>query len=532
MSVTSPRTTWATRGRRARRHRGPLAVLAAVALLAGCGGGDAVDVGGEGGSGGSSEGSGSGGVLTAALGGEPDQLDPHVTSAYYSFEVLENVYDTLVEPNENLEVEPSLATDWTTSEDQLTWTFTIRDDATFSDGSPLTAEDVAYSYNRIIDEELNSSYKFASTNSIKATDPQTLIIKQSEPTPNLLASLGGFKGMGIVQQENVESGDIKNNPIGSGPFKVAEWTNGDSLELVRNEEYWGEAPALDGVTFTFVKDPTVALQNLQGGEVQWTDNLPPQQVDSLEDSDEVELGTAPSSDYWYLALNQEREPFDDVDVRRAVAFALDRDAIVKAAKFGNATVNQTAIPETSSWYYDYAPYDHDPDQAQQLLDDAGVDDLSMDLMVTSEYPETVSAAQVIADQLSDVGIEVEIRDLDFASWLDEQGKGNFDSFMLGWLGNIDPDEFYYAQHHSKGTFNFQGYSNPEVDRLLDEAKTETDQETRKGLYDDAAKQIVDDASYIYLYNPDVTVAWAPEVEGYEPRADRAIRFRDTSLAAD
>jgi len=138
---------------------------------------------------------------------------------------------------------------------------------------------------------------------------------------------------------------------------------------------------------------------------------------------------------------------------------------------------------------------------------------------------------VIADELSEVGIEVEIRDLDFASWLDEQGKGNFDAFMLSWLGNIDPDEFYYAQHHSEGTFNFQGYSNPQVDQLLDDARTETDDTARKGLYDDAAKQIVDDASYIYLYNPDVTVAWAPEVEGYEARADRAIRFRETSLSA-
>jgi peptide/nickel transport system substrate-binding protein len=519
---------------RTRPLRGALGLLAAAALLAGCGSGEGVDVDGEG-SGGSSEGAGSGGsggVLTAAIGGEPDQLDPHKTSAYYSFEVLENVYDTLVEPNENLEVEPSIATDWTTSEDQLTWTFTIRDGVTFSDGSPLTAEDVAYSYNRIIDEDLNSSYKFGSTKSIKATDPQTLVIKQTEPTPNLLASLGGFKGMGIVEQENVESGDIKENPIGSGPFKVAQWRNGDSIELVRNDEYWGDAPALDGVTFTFVKDPTVALQNLQGGEVQWTDNLPPQQISSLEDSDEVELGTAPASDYWYLALNEKREPFDDVNVRRAIAFALDREAIVKAAKFGNATVNQTAIPETSSWYFDYAPYDHDVDQAQQLLDEAGVEDLTMDIMVTSEYPETVSAAQVIADELSDVGITVKIRDLDFATWLDEEGKGNFDSFMLSWLGNIDPDEFYYAQHHSEGTFNFQGYSNPEVDKLLDEAKTETDQATRKDLYDQAAKQIVDDASYIYLYNPDVAVAWTPEVEGFAPRADRAIRFRDTSLSAE
>jgi peptide/nickel transport system substrate-binding protein len=502
------------------------ALLTLPAVLAGCGGGGGVDVGGD--SGGSS--SGGGGVLNAAIGGEPDQLDPHKTSAYYSFEVLENVYDTLVEPDENLQVQPSLASKWTTSKDQLTWTFTIRDGVKFSDGTPLTADDVAYSYNRIIDDKLNSSYKFASTKSIKATDPHTLVITLKSPTPNLLASLGGFKGMGIVEKANVESGDIKNNPIGSGPFKVAKWTHGDSIKLVRNDNYWGDKPALAGVTFTFVKDPTVALENLQGGEVQWTDNLPPQQISSLKNSSDIKVGTAPSSDYWYMALNEKRKPFDNVDVRRAIAFALDRDAIVKAAKFGNATVNETAIPKSSAWYYDYAPYTHDVAQARKLLSGAGVHGLTMDLMVTSEYPETVTAAQVIADELKDVGITVKIRDLDFATWLDEEGKGNFDSFMLGWLGNIDPDEFYYAQHHTGGTFNFQGYSNPKVDKLLDAGKTETDQTKRKQIYDQAAKQIVDDASYIYLYNPDVADAWTPEVQGFTPRADRAIRFRDTSLS--
>jgi peptide/nickel transport system substrate-binding protein len=193
-------------------------------------------------------------------------------------------------------------------------------------------------------------------------------------------------------------------------------------------------------------------------------------------------------------------------------------------------VNQTAIPKGSAFYYDYAPYKHDTAKAKQMLDAAGVKNLTMDLMVTSEYPETVSAAQVIAAELKDVGITVKIRTLDFAQWLDEEGKGSFDSFMLGWLGNIDPDEFYYAQHHTGGTFNFQKYSNPQVDKLLDQARTETNQDARKQEYDKAAKMIVDDASYIYLYNPDVVQGWSKKLSGYEVRPDRAIRFRDASLS--
>src|SRR3954470_5768233 len=512
-----------------RRITSALVLAVVPALVAGCGGGgDSVDVGGSGDSGSSS--SGSGGVLAAAIGGEPDQLDPHKTSAYYSFEVLENVYDTLVEPDANLKMQPSLASSWTTSKDQKTWTFKLRNGVTFSDGSPPDSPDVVYSFQRIIKQKLNSAYKFTTVKTITAPDKGTVVMKLSVPTPNLLANVGGFKGVAIVEKSNVDSGAIKTKPIGSGPFKVASYTSGDSIKLVRNDKYWGAKPKLDGVNFTFVKDPTVALQNLQSDEVQWTDNLPPQQVKSLKGNSDLTVETAPSTDYWYIALNEARKPFDNVEVRRAIATAIDRDAITKAAKFGNATVNQTAIPKGSAFYYDYAPYSHDTAKAKQMLDAAGVKNLTMDLMVTSEYPETVSAAQVIAAELKDVGITVKIRTLDFAQWLDEEGKGSFDSFMLGWLGNIDPDEFYYAQHHTGGTFNFQKYSNPQVDKLLDQARTETNQEARKQQYDQAAKMIVDDASYIYLYNPDVVQGWSKKLSGYEVRSDRAIRFRDASLS--
>jgi peptide/nickel transport system substrate-binding protein len=229
-----------------------------------------------------------------------------------------------------------------------------------------------------------------------------------------------------------------------------------------------------------------------------------------------------------MATNIEREPFSDRDVRRAIAFALDPVEIAQAAKFDAATPNETAIPETSFWYHDYSPYGHDVDEASRLLEEAGQGEgFAMELMVTNEFPETVTAAEVIAAQLGEVGIEVEIRTLDFSTWLAEQGDGNFDAFMLGWLGNIDPDGFYYAQHHSEGGFNFHGYANPEVDELLDQGRTETDQDARKEIYDEAVEMIVDDASYIYFYNPDIINAWVPDVTGYQTRPDNAVRFVTT-----
>ncbi|MDP9436634.1 MAG: ABC transporter substrate-binding protein, partial [Actinomycetota bacterium] len=472
-----------------------------------------------------------GGTLVAALSGEPDQLDPHKTSAYPSFQVLENVFDTLVQPGKDLEFEPALAERWETSEDDLTWTFTLRQGVKWHNGRDLTADDVVYSYNRIIKEKLANAFRFQAVKSVAARDPRTVVITLTRPSPNLLASIGAFKGMAIVAKENVADGSITRKPIGTGAFTFGSYAPGDSLRLARNDRWWGGQVALDGVEFRFVEEPTVALTNLQGGQVHWTDNLPPQQVEGLAEGDEPVVERTPSNDYWYFAANQARKPFDDVRVRQALAYGIDREAITEAAKFGLATVNQTAIPEGSAYHSDYAPYTRDVERAKSLLREAGVTGrLPLDLMVTNEYPETVSAAQVMASQLKEVGVDVKIRTLDFAAWLDQQGKGNFDVFLLGWLGNIDPDDYYYAQHHTGANFNFQKFSDPEVDRLLDEARRTVDEEQRKRLYDDAVKRIVDAGSYVYLYNPDVVQGWSPDVQGYEVRADRAVRFAGVSLA--
>jgi peptide/nickel transport system substrate-binding protein len=173
--------------------------------------------------------------------------------------------------------------------------------------------------------------------------------------------------------------------------------------------------------------------------------------------------------------------------------------------------------------------DGDIDAARELLDDAGVSDLTIDFLVSSEFPETVTQAQVIAAQLEPLGVTVSINDVDFSTWLAMQGDGEFDAFMLSWIGNIDPDEFYYAQHHSDGTFNFQGNNDADLDALLDEARTETDVDARKALYDEVAEIVVDSASYIYLYNPDNIDAWAPNVSGYTTRGDNAVRFLETTV---
>jgi peptide/nickel transport system substrate-binding protein len=494
-------------------------VVALVVGLTGCSTGQRVDLGGD-----------ASGNLIAAIAGEPDQLDPQKTSAYFSFEVLENVFDTLVEPDENLEMRPALAQSWEVSPDQLTWTFHLRNGVTFHDGSPLTADDVVYSYRRIIDEQLANVDKFSAVTDVNAPDKSTVTIRVKQPTPNLLTNLGGFKGMAIVNRRNVESGQIATHPVGTGPFAFKGQKSGDSITLTANPNYWGPRPQVSGVTFRFISEPSTALSALQAGEIDWTDSIPAQRVAQLKNDDSMTLAVTPSNDYWYLALNEARKPWDDVRVRQAISYAIDRDAIVQATSYGTAAANQLAIPKGNPWYTPYDTYDHDVEKAKGLLREAGASPQNLDMLVTTEYPETVTAAQIIADNLAPLGITVNIRTVDFATWLDEQNSGHFDMLMMGWLGNIDPDDFYYAQHHTKGTSNAQKFSNPEVDRLLDAGRVETNRDARADDYAKAATIIADEVSYIYLYNPSVIQAWTTALSGYEARRDGAIRFRTASLA--
>ena len=311
--------------------------------------------------------------------------------------------------------------------------------------------------------------------------------------------------MAIVSRRNVESGKIATHPVGTGPFAFQSQKSGDSITLKASPGYWAGVPKGAGVTFRFISEPSTALSALQAGEIGWTDSIPTQRVAQLTDDDSIALAATPSNDYWYLALNEAREPWNDVRVRQAIAYALDRDAIVQATSYGTAVANQLAIPKGNPWHTPYDAYRHDIEKAKSLLSEASQTGIaapkSLDMLVTIEYPETVTAAQIIADNLAPLGITVNIRTVDFATWLDEQNNGHFDMLMMGWLGNVDPDDFYYAQHHTNGSSNAQKFSNPEVDRLLDAGRVETNRNARADVYAKAATIIADQVSYVYLYNP-------------------------------
>lgn len=470
-------------------------------------------------------------TLSVAISSEPDNLDVHLSTASPTFLVMENVYDTLVEPAPDLTFQPALATDWEVSEDLLTWTFQLREDVTWHNGREFTADDVVYSFERIMDPDVGAAnaFRFESVDAVRAVDDHTVEFVLNRPTPNLLANVGGFKGMAVVPRELVESDSMATDAMGTGPFQFVSYTPGDSIVLESNPDYWGEGPFVDRVEFQFISEPTTALTALRTGEVDITNNIAPQEIPNLRDDAEVELGQMASNNYWYFTCNFEREPFDNISLRRAMSFAIDREQVTQAAFFDAARPTQSPFAPDNFWSTDYAPFSYDPEQAQQLMDEAGVSDLTVDLMLTDEFPHTIQAAQVLASQWSEIGIDTEIRTLDFATWLDEQGAGTYDCFVLGWLNNLDGEYGYYAQHHSEGNSNFHNYSNEQVDELLDEARVTIDDEERRDIYNEAAEFIIDEVSYGYLYIPDALMAWTPEVEGFVMHPDGKTRLRGVSL---
>jgi len=397
-------------------------------------------------------------------------LDPQITSARSSFQILENVLDTLVTLDENQNVIPSLAEKWEVSEDGLSWTFHLRDDVKFSNGRPMTAQDVVFTYQRMLDPATGSgnAYKLGGVTEISAPDDFTVVMSLGAPNPGLLGKLATDKTVGIIAQESVEDGTINTQPIGTGPFKITEFQPGIKLVLERNEHYWRQdLPYLDTIEIRIITDESVRRTALITGDVDWAFSIPAQSVEELKARDDVVVDEVPAGAYWYIGVNTERPPLNDVRVRQALSYALNRGQITEAAAFGNAEPTQDPIPSSSSWNFGYAPYEQNLERARQLLEEAGVGNgFNLEIMPTTQFAESVRIAQVLQAQLAPLGITTSLRTLEWANWLEEEGKGNYDTYVCSWNVLVDPDDYFYAQHKTGEVFNFTGYSNPTVDELL------------------------------------------------------------------
>jgi peptide/nickel transport system substrate-binding protein len=473
-------------------------------------------------------------ALHAAHDAEWTGLDPHVASTVSSFHVLANVVESLTTNSDNMELTPLLATEWSQSEDGLTWTFNLREGVRFSNGEEMTSEHVVFSMNRILNPNTGSG-RVASVGgpdaAWEAVDAYTVRVTTPDPNAILPVLLAG-RSQAIVHPDSVNENGVIVVPIGTGPFTIEDLDGTISMRLVKNENYWQEdLPLLDAVEITVIQEDAAREAALLGGEVDFVTSVAPQAVQALQDNPDVAVLISPALAYKYIGLNVTREPLNDARIRQAIAYAINRDDLCAAGDFGLCTPLYGGPIDTGSpWYFEYAPYSQDLDKARALLAEAGYPDgFEMELMPTSTYQDTVRQAQVLQAQLAAIGITTTINAPEWAEWLELEGSYRYDGYICSWNGLVDVEQYFYLQHRTDEVFNFTGYSDPAFDALVEQGRQVSGFDERYAIYEQANQILVDAVPYVYFYNPAFTRAMSPKVQGYVLRSDNANLYMNTYL---
>lgn len=433
--------------------------------------------------------------ITVALQLEPPHLDPTSAAAGAIDSVLySNVFEGLTRFTGDGAIVPGLAESWEISDDGLTYTFTLRSGVTFHDGTTMDADDVKFSLDRILAEDSANAQKalYAAISSVTVDGPQTVTITLSEPNGNMLFNLAWGDAV-IVAPESIE--DIKQTPIGTGPFKFDLWNQGDRIEMSSYDGYWGTAPALDKATFKFISDPTAAFAAVMAEDVDVFSGFPaPENLPQFEADPRFQVLVGSTEGETILSTNNKQAPFDDVRVRQAVAHAIDRQAIIDGAMFGYGTPIGTHFAPHNPAYVDFTGSSaFDPAKARALLAEAGLPD---GFETTLHLPPPSYArrgGEIIAAQLAEVGIIAEIINVEWAQWLETVFRGK--DFGLTIVSHTEPmDIGIYANPD----YYFQ-YDNADFQTLMATLNATTDPDARTALMAEAQEIIAGDAVNGYLF---------------------------------
>ena len=448
-----------------------------------------------------------GGRVVMSLYTDVFSFDPPVPSDNPSIWTMLNVYDQLtrVAPGSQ-DVEPGLAESWESSEDGLTWTFNLRE-AALPDGTPLTASDVVFSLERTF-ESPAWGFLFASFESVAAEDDRTVTIQLEQTWAPMLADLSLF-GASIVPQAPVEADPdaFFNAPYSSGPFYVTEWAKGNRILLQKNPNYWdAPKPYLDELEFRIVPDDNTRVIMLEAAELDIATDVPYNQIETLRQMPGIVVQVDPLSRVDYIALNHLREPFDDVNVRKAVNYAVNKDQIIQTVLFGNAEPAQSLLPKMLWWNEEAEPYPYDPEQAREFLSQSKVPDgFDTDLLISAGNSVQAQYATIVQQNLAEIGINVSIEQLDeLTLYNDYFQKGEYNMLAQYHTTDIvDPDSIVnYAMNFDGGTGAiWTGYQNPEIAELTLAAQEETDPAKREEMYHQIQQMSLDDAQVLFLYFP-------------------------------
>jgi peptide/nickel transport system substrate-binding protein len=460
-------------------------------------------------------------TLVMIIESSPTNLDPRVGLDAQSERIGELLFDALLTRDEHLNVQPGLAERWEMP-DPLTYVFHLHRGVTFHDGRALTSHDVKWTFDSLLQSKIRStkSSTYRSVDRIETTDDFTVVFHLKEPNATLLWNLSEG-AIGIVPYGALD--EVTAKPVGSGPFKFVSAEPDKEVVIVRNNDYWGTKAQLGRIRFIVVPDTTTRALELRKGSADVAINaLTSDMVLAIAKEQKLAIERAPGTILSYMAFNLRDPLLKDVRVRQAIAYAVDRQPLIEYIWRGFAQPAASVLPP-QSWAYDpnLPIYPHDPDKARQILDAAGyrtVDGIRFHMtMKTSTEESTRLLAAVLQQQLREVGIALDIRTYEFATFLADVTSGAFQFYSLRWIGgNEDPDIFDTVFHSTnippKGR-NRSFYSNPRVDALIDQARRESDPNVRKRLYAELQEVLARDMPYINLWYFDNILVHSKRVHG-------------------
>ncbi|WP_299521049.1 ABC transporter substrate-binding protein [uncultured Serinicoccus sp.] len=431
-----------------------------------------------------------GGTLRFLARLDAEELDPHVGTDTTSIIAGALVYEGLVE-NVRGEIQPLLAESWEISEDNLTYTFDLRDDVVFHSGRPMTAEDVVYSLERVMDPETLSpnAANYEDISTVEAVDDYTVVITLSQPFAPLLFQLSALSSS-VVDREVVESEGLSGPPGGgTGPFMLDTHNVGRDLTLAANPDYWDpELPYLDGIEFTWNPDDNARAAAIRSESVDLLFQPAPTFMEALMNDPNLKWYGGSGSLSLHLLLNASKEPFDDERVRQAIFHALDRQELLDVANEGYGIPLNGGYLPPDRWGGLQEPVYGEPDleTARQLLEDAGYPDgFEAELAVIGSSAFQLRQAEVEQAQLAEIGIDVTLNPVDASISREITASGDFDMYQSGFGLRADPNERFTAAFHSDGGLNWAGWSDEEFDNLIEEARTVGDMDERAELYQQA-----------------------------------------------
>lgn len=471
-----------------------------------------------------------GGTLNVGFNEDAKTLNPIFSIQYSERQVLYLIYNTLLRMDTDFSLHPELAESWEIGEDGKRIVFQLREGVKFHDGTDFNAEVVKWNLERRLDEKVGSPQRSqleGVIESIEVIDDHTVAINTVEPFPPLLSLLAERPGF-MVSPAAVEKygADFGSNPVGTGPFVFKEWVRGSRIVVERNENYWEEGlPYLDRIVLSDIAGAVVGIQRLITGELDFIDTLSAQDIRHVEGNPEIKLAPVTVGRWYSYQWHWDEEPFNNPKLRQAIAHAIDRERLNEITMSGNARISNSPTPSGLWWHTEgLKGYEYDPDRAKALLAEAGIEPGFKIALSTPTDSVLRQLNQLVHEQLEAVGLDVELETIAQSEWYARVVERAINFTPMRWTQRPDPDGLLSILFHSEGFANSTGYSNPEVDRLLEEARSTFDQARRKELYDQVHRLLLEDLPYVPVYFAAEYAAMRENVMGFEWTPDQIPRF--------